>query len=100
MHINNLKIKTFSAVPLSNDTALIGYIDNCDQISSLIKSNRQNTGLREQVELNIINKDYPNFDKFTVPQKYTMFKEICSIYKKPIDLSSSMFLRSRDAEIY
>eukprot|EP00341_Mesodinium_pulex_P006346 CAMPEP_0116925478 /NCGR_PEP_ID=MMETSP0467-20121206/24147_1 /TAXON_ID=283647 /ORGANISM="Mesodinium pulex, Strain SPMC105" /LENGTH=73 /DNA_ID=CAMNT_0004604539 /DNA_START=646 /DNA_END=867 /DNA_ORIENTATION=+ len=63
MSAKDTKIKTFSVIPLSNDSALLGFIGNCDQISSLIKNNRQNNGYREQVEMLMINKDFPNFEK-------------------------------------
>lgn len=49
--------RTFSVIPLSNNTALIKFIGNCEQISSLIRNNRQNNYYKDNVELNIIQKD-------------------------------------------
>lgn len=59
----DLWIITYSVIPLSTNTGLIGWVQNCDTLQELMKEYRHSNHIAENIENRLILNMTSNYDK-------------------------------------
>ena len=95
----NLAIVTYPVIPLSTDTGLLGWVQNCDTLQQLIKDYRHANQVIKDCERNIMHNLCPNFQIVCVPHKVEVFRYIIESTKAE-DLKKVLWLKSENAEVW
>ncbi|GMH78184.1 hypothetical protein TL16_g07704 [Triparma laevis f. inornata] len=95
-----MSIRTYSVMPLSNNSGVIGWVPECDTLHSLVKQYRE----ARQIRLNIEHKLMAQFsngcyDKLPLMGKMEVF-ERTRMQTKGEELAKMLFLRSNSSEIW
>ena len=69
----NLFIRRFPVIALSNNTGILGWVPNCDTLSSLIKEYREINDIQKDLEQRMILWKNPRFDSSTFLTKLEIF---------------------------
>lgn len=95
----NLAIVTYPVIPLSTDTGLLGWVQNCDTLQQLIKDYRTANHIIRDSERNVMNTLCPNYQIVCVPHKVEIFRYIMESTKGD-DLKKVLWLKSENAEVW
>ena len=94
------KIVRYTVLPLSNNSGLIGWVDNCDTLNQLIVKYREDRGYRTDTEYRLIqqmsNKEY---DKLTAMQKVEIFLHVRQ-ETSGRELATMLWLNSKTSEVW
>ena len=93
----HLKIRTFPVIPLSPNSGLIGWVDDCDTLHSLIKEYRENHSVLLNIEHRLMLQMAPDYDNLTSLQKIEIFEHALQS-TSGLDLAKILWLRSRNSE--
>ncbi|GJQ13147.1 hypothetical protein GpartN1_g4938.t1 [Galdieria partita] len=96
---NQCKIKRFSVIPLSPNTGLIGWVPNCNTVHSIIREYREQRRIVLNIEHRLMLQVAPDYDELTLPMKLEAFEHAIS-NTNGFDISKSMFLRSKNSEVW
>jgi serine/threonine-protein kinase mTOR len=69
----HLTIQRFPAIPLSQNSGLIGWVPNSDTLHNLIKEYRENRRILLNIEHRIMLQMAPDYDNLTLMQKVEVF---------------------------
>ena len=69
----NLFIRRFPVIALSNNTGILGWVPNCDTLSSLIKEYREINDIQKDLEQRMIIWKNPRYDSSTLLSKLEIF---------------------------
>lgn len=94
-----LKIVRYSVLPLSNNSGLIGWVENCDTLNQLIKTYRETKNIKLNVEHRLLMEKNPNFDKLPFLQKVCAFQHVMDSTKGE-DIAKMLFLKSKTSEMW
>jgi serine/threonine-protein kinase mTOR len=95
----NLEITRYSIVPLTVNTGLIGWVENCDTLNELIKEYRSVNKIRIYVEKELYEKIYPDYAYLPVINKLEIFKTgLESTQGK--DLQRILWMKSPNSEAW
>jgi len=93
------KIVRYTVLPLSNNSGLIGWVDNCDTLNQLIRRYREERGVRVDVEQHLYRLKAQEFDKLTLIQKIEVFRQVqeetCGR-----ELSTMLWLNSKTSDAW
>ena len=94
-----LSIVRYSVLPLSNNSGLIGWVENCDTISQLIKQYRESKGIPLNVEQHMIDNKAPDYAQLPLMHKVEVF---CSTMSDTVgqDVAKVLWLKSKTAEVW
>jgi FKBP12-rapamycin complex-associated protein len=95
----NLDIVTYPVIPLSTDTGLLGWVQNCDTLQQLIKDYRTANHIIKESERNVMNTLCPHYQIVCVPHKLEIFRYIMESTKGD-DLKKVLWLKSENAEVW
>ena len=96
-HYQSLKIVSLYVLPLSVNTGLISWLDNCDTLFQCIKNYREKFGIFVQSERKLSNHFYKNYDQLSKMRKLEIFRYVCENTKAE-DLKKILWLRNTSAE--
>lgn len=72
----NLEIIRYSVLPLSNNSGVIGWVQNCDTINQLIKSYRENKEMKLLIEVKLLHSKCMNYEKLPLIHKVDLFRQV------------------------
>jgi FKBP12-rapamycin complex-associated protein len=93
-------IVRYSVLPLSNNSGLIGWVQNCDTINQLVKTYRESNGIKVlHLEAKMLNSKSINYDKLPLMNKVEAFKQVCEETSGQ-DLSKMLWLKSKSCDVW
>ena len=95
----NLFIDTFSVLPLSHSTGIIGWVPNCDTLHQLIKEKREMSHFIQNNENNKLHKIYPKYDTAKFMNKVEIFKETIKD-SKALEIKDMIWIKSKNCETW
>jgi len=96
-HKRHLSIEQFSVIPLSQNSGLIGWLQHCDTMHTLIKDYRELRGIPLSCEHRLMLQFAPDYDHLTKAQKIEVFETALGSCEGD-DLARIFWLKSRNAE--
>jgi len=106
----NLAIVRYSVLPLSNNSGLIGWVDNCDTINSLVLEYRKSNQINQNIEKVLVqslsspnpskkNINWNNYYKLPLLQKVEVFKQVLD-ETTGRDLANVIWEKSKTADVW
>ena len=71
-----LGIVRYSVMPLSNNSGVIGWVENCDTLNQLVKQYRESKDMRLGIEVKLLQTKSLNHDKLPLLNKVEIFKQV------------------------
>jgi FKBP12-rapamycin complex-associated protein len=96
---NAMSIRTYSVMPLSNNSGVIGWVPECDTLHSLVKQYREPRNIRMNCEHKLINGLAPAYDLLPKLNKIEVFEKVRE-QTRGDDLAKMLFLRSQNSEVW
>ena len=93
----HLSIQGFPAIPLSQNSGLLGWVPNSDTLHNLIKDYRENRRILLNIEHRIMLQMAPDFDNLTLMQKVEVFSYAMDNTTGK-DLYRVLWLKSKSSE--
>lgn len=93
----HLTIQRFPAIPLSQNSGLLGWVPNSDTLHNLIKEYRENRRILLNIEHRIMLQMAPDYDNLTLMQKVEVFGYAMDNTTGK-DLYRVLWLKSRSSE--
>ena len=95
----NLFIDTFSVLPLSHSTGIIGWVPNCDTLHQLIKEKREMSHFIQNNENNKLHKIYPKYETAKFMNKVEIFKDTIKD-SKASEIKDMIWIKSKNCETW
>ena len=95
----NLFINTFSVLPLSHSTGIIGWVPNCDTLHQLIKEKREMSHFIQNNENNKLHKIYPKYETAKFMNKVEIFKDTIKD-SKALEIKDMIWIKSKNCETW
>ncbi|KAH3744281.1 protein kinase, atypical group [Pelomyxa schiedti] len=96
---SHLSIRTFSVVPLSHNSGLIGWVQHSDTLHQLIREYRETHEVWLDIEHRLMQQMAPTYDSLTLIQKVEVFEYPLSI-QEGLDLERILWLKSANSEVW
>lgn len=93
----HLNIQRFPAIPLSQNSGLLGWVPNSDTLHNLIKDYRENRRILLNIEHRIMLQMAPDYDNLTLMQKVEVFSYAMDNTTGK-DLYRVLWLKSKSSE--
>ena len=93
----HLSIQKFPAIPLSQNSGLLGWVPNSDTLHNLIKDYRENRRILLNIEHRIMLQMAPDYDNLTLMQKVEVFSYAMDNTTGK-DLYRVLWLKSKSSE--
>jgi FKBP12-rapamycin complex-associated protein len=94
-----LNIVRYSVLPLSNNSGVIGWVENCDTINQLVKQYREAKDIRLLVELKLLQSKCTNYDKLPLVHKVDIFRQVLEETTGD-DLAKMLWLKSKTSDVW
>lgn len=94
-----LEIVRYSVLPLSNNSGVIGWVQNCDTINQLIKQYRESKDMRLLVEVKLLHSKCLNYDKLPLIHKVDLFRQVLE-ETSGRDLAKVLWLKSTTSDVW
>lgn len=94
-----LGIVRYSVLPLSNNSGVIGWVENCDTLNQLIRQYRISRDVKINVEARLRASKAPDYDKLTLLQKVDVFKQVQEETTGQ-DLAKMLWLKSKSSDVW
>ncbi|KAJ1546804.1 phosphatidylinositol kinase- protein kinase tor1, partial [Cladochytrium tenue] len=95
----HLSIQRFSAIPLSPNSGLLGWVPNCDTLHQLIREYRESRKILLNIEHRLMLQMAPDYDNLTLLQKVEVF-EYALENTTGQDLYKVLWLNSKNSEVW
>lgn len=95
----HLSIRTFSVVPLSQNTGLISWLPHCDTMHALVKDFRESRGMLLSLEHRLMLQFAPDYDRLALLQKVEAFKHAMDKTEGD-DLAKVFWQKSKNSETW
>lgn len=95
----NLEIVTFPVIPLSTNTGLLGWVNNCDTLQELITDYRKSNHILQGGERTLMKNLCPCYDKLSIAKKVEVFRHIMD-HSKGEDVQKVLWFKSNSAEVW
>ncbi|XP_050412148.1 serine/threonine-protein kinase mTOR [Patella vulgata] len=95
----NLTITRFSAIPLSTNSGLIGWVPHCDTLHSLIRDYREKKRILLNIEHRLMLRMAPDYDHLTLMQKVEVFEHALE-HTQGDDLARILWNKSPSSEVW
>ena len=92
-----LAIKRYPILALSNNTGVIGWLSDCDTLSSLIKEYREVNKIPKNLENNMVISKHKCYESATMLTKLSIFKEVIDS-TAGLDLNKILWKTSKNSE--
>lgn len=94
-----LNIVRYSVLPLSNNSGVIGWVENCDTINQLVKQYREAKDIRLLIELKLLQSKCSNYDKLPLMHKVDVFNQVLEETTGD-DLAKMLWLKSKSSDVW
>jgi FKBP12-rapamycin complex-associated protein len=110
-----LAIVRYSVLPLSNNSGVIGWVENCDTVNALIQQYRESNGVSQLIECRLVRnlcpssqsersknadpKSWGNYSKLPLLQKVEIFKQVLDETTGQ-DVSKMIWLKSKTSDVW
>jgi len=94
-----LNIVRYSVLPLSNNSGLIGWVENCDTLNALVKQYREVRDVKMSVEHKLLSSKAPSYEKLTLQQKVDVFLQVREATTGQ-DLAKMLWLKSKTSDVW
>lgn len=94
-----LEIVRYSVLPLSNNSGVIGWVQNCDTINQLVKQYRESKEMRLLVEVKLLHSKCQNYDKLPLIHKVDLFRQVLDETTGK-DLAKMLWLKSKTSDVW
>jgi hypothetical protein len=94
-----LNIVRYSVLPLSNNSGVIGWVENCDTVNQLVKQYREAKDIRLLIEVKLLQSKCPNYDKLPLIHKVDLFKQVLEETTGD-DLAKMLWLKSKTSDVW
>jgi FKBP12-rapamycin complex-associated protein len=94
-----LGIVRYSVLPLSNNSGVIGWVENCDTLNQLIREYRLSKDLKVNIEARLKMSKAPDYDKLTLLQKVDIFRQVQDETTGQ-DLAKMLWLKSKSSDVW
>ena len=94
-----LNIVRYSVLPLSNNSGLIGWVENCDTLNALVKQYREVRDVKMSVEHKLLTTKAPGYEKLTLQQKVDVFLQVREATTGQ-DLAKMLWLKSKTSDVW
>ena len=94
-----LGIVRYSVLPLSNNSGVIGWVENCDTMNQLIRQYRVSRDVKINVEARLKAGKAPDYEKLTLLQKVDVFKQVQEETTGQ-DLAKMLWLKSKSSDVW
>lgn len=95
----HLNIQQFPAIPLSQNSGLLGWVPNSDTLHNLIKDYRENRRILLNIEHRLMLQMAPDYDNLTLMQKVEVFSYAMDNTTGK-DLYRVLWLKSKSSEAW
>lgn len=106
-----LGIIQYSVLPLSNNSGLIGWVENCDTLNQLVVQYRDSHNLSQNIESKLVQNKSPGEKRGRVEQGWDSYYKLPLLHKVHIfkqvqeettgqDLSKMLWLKSKTADVW
>jgi serine/threonine-protein kinase mTOR len=94
-----LSIVRYSVLPLSNNSGVIGWVENCDTLNALVKQYREARDVKMSVEHKLLMTKAPCYEKLSVMQKVDIF---CQVREETTgqDLAKMLWFKSKTSDVW
>jgi serine/threonine-protein kinase mTOR len=94
-----LSIVRYSVLPLSNNSGVIGWVENCDTLNALVKQYREARDVKMSVEHKLLLTKAPCYEKLSVMQKVDIF---CQVREETTgqDLAKMLWFKSKTSDVW
>jgi FKBP12-rapamycin complex-associated protein len=96
---NELKIGTFSVVPLSYESGLISWVENCDTVFELIREHRQRVRLNVNFEKMLYSQFVEIYNQLSKTKKLEVYRFVAE-NSKADDLQKLFWQRALSADLW
>ena len=95
----DLWIRRYPVIPLSQNTGLIGWVNNCDTLHILIKEHREENKILPSVDYKLMNDFCQHFEICPLPNKVEIFRHAL---EKTLgeDLKTVLWVKSQNSEVW
>jgi FKBP12-rapamycin complex-associated protein len=97
--LEDVHLKRYAVVPLSQNAGLIEWVDECDTLHALIKSRRDVLGIPVSLEHNLMRHIYTQYEDLPLTERVQVFEYALS-ETSGTELRDSMWLSSRGCETW
>jgi len=94
-----LEIVRYSVLPLSNNSGVIGWVQNCDTLNQLVKQYRESKDMRLLIEVKLLHSKCLNYDKLPLMHKVDIFRQVLE-ETSGRDLAKMLWLKSKTADAW
>jgi FKBP12-rapamycin complex-associated protein len=94
-----LRIVRYSVLPLSNNSGVIGWVENCDTINQLVKTYREMKNIRLNTEMRLLNQEAPNYLQLPLVNKVEAFTYVLDSTSGQ-DLARMLWLKSKTSDTW
>ena len=95
----SLKIRTFNVLPISVNTGLISWLNDCETLSQSIRSYRELFNIFVDSERRLVNSYFHNYDILSKIRKVEIYRFVCENTRAE-DLKKLLWLKSTSAEFW
>jgi len=95
----DLSIRRYPVIPLSQNTGLIGWVQNCDTLHILIKDHREDNNIIPNIEYKLMEQMCEHFETCPLPNKVEIFR---NALEKTLgeDLQKVLWVKSQNSEVW
>lgn len=97
LNFRSLKIVTLNVLPLSVNTGMISWLDNCDTLTQCIRSYRERFGINPETEKRLVENFTSKYDSLSKMRKLEIYRYVCE-HTRAEDLKKIFWLRNTSAE--
>jgi FKBP12-rapamycin complex-associated protein len=94
----HLGIERYPVIPLAPECGLIGWVQNCDTLHTLIRDYREYKKIPLNIEQRLMLQVAPDYDNLTLMQKVEVFLATIENTSSQ-DIANVLWLKSKDAEV-
>lgn len=94
-----LSIVRYSVLPLSNNSGVIGWVENCDTLNSLVKQYRELKNVRLDIENKLLRTKCPHYLKLPLINKVEAFTQVLEETSGQ-DIARMLWLTSKTADTW
>lgn len=96
----NLAIITYPVIPMSTNTGLLGWVQNCDTLHQLVVDHRKANHTIKEAEFKLMHHLVENsYQQICLPHKLEVYRYILENTRGE-DLKKSLWMKSENAEIW
>ena len=101
-----LGIVRYSVMPLSNNSGVIGWVENCDTLNQLVKQYRESKDMRLGIEVKLLQTKSLNHDKLPLLNKVEIFRQVLeettgtALYPAPTAATAATTLAQNNTHTY